>query len=114
MNNIQLSVVHRLPQSYRWSPGFVGIKVEPLPVDEVNVKSSLMGLKLLSHEDEAAWNVMQKLQQSLADMQIESTVIEWEGQACLFVDSEDESAVMCRLKTLGAAIAEKMTALYPF
>ncbi|OCQ52682.1 hypothetical protein Ppb6_02026 [Photorhabdus australis subsp. thailandensis] len=114
MNNIQLSVVHRLPQSYRWSPGLVGIKVEPLPVDEVNVKSSLMGLKLLSHEDAAAWNVMQKLQQSLADMQIGSTVIEWEGQPCLFVDSEDESAVMCRLKTLGAAIAEKITALYPF
>ncbi|KMW71880.1 hypothetical protein TI10_17290 [Photorhabdus luminescens subsp. luminescens] len=114
MNNIQLSVVHRLPQSYRWSPGFAGIKVEPLPVDEVNAESSLMGLKLLSHEDEAAWNVMQKLQQSLADMQIGSTVIELEGQPCLFINSEDESAVMCRLKTLGAAIAEKITALYPF
>ncbi|MCA6221977.1 MULTISPECIES: YejG family protein [Photorhabdus] len=114
MNNIQLSVVHRLPQSYRWSPGFAGIKVEPLPVDEVNAESSLMGLKLLSHEDGAAWNVMQKLQQSLADMQIGSTVIELEGQPCLFINSEDESAVMCRLKTLGAAIAEKITALYPF
>ncbi|MDE9567339.1 hypothetical protein KKI93_25965, partial [Xenorhabdus bovienii] len=42
-----------------------------------------------------------------------SAVIEWEEEPCLFFAKEDESAVMCRLKTLGAAIAENITALYP-
>ncbi|MCP6059969.1 hypothetical protein NL388_32420, partial [Klebsiella pneumoniae] len=31
MNTLQLSIVHRLPQSYRWSTGFAGSKVEPIP-----------------------------------------------------------------------------------
>ncbi|EDQ1117395.1 hypothetical protein GQV92_004465, partial [Salmonella enterica] len=27
MNTLQLSIVHRLPQNYRWSAGFAGSKV---------------------------------------------------------------------------------------
>ncbi|CDH05783.1 conserved hypothetical protein [Xenorhabdus bovienii str. oregonense] len=113
MDNIQLSVVHRLPQSYRWSSGFVGTKVEILPTEETDIENSLMGLKLLSHEGENAWVILHNLNQSIADMQILSAVIEWEGEPCLFFAKEDESAVICRLKTLGAAIAENITALYP-
>ncbi|SFN88311.1 YejG family protein [Xenorhabdus japonica] len=113
MNNIQLSVVHRLPQSYRWSSGFVGTKVEILPAEETDLRNSLMGLKLLSHEGEKAWEILQAINQSIADMQILSAVIEWGGEPCLFFAKEDESAVICRLKTLGAAIAENITALYP-
>ncbi|AOM40564.1 YejG family protein [Xenorhabdus hominickii] len=113
MNNIQLSVVHRLPQSYRWSSGFVGTKVEILSTEEADIVNSLMGLKLLSHEGEKARDILQTINQSIADMQILSAVIEWEGEPCLFFAKEDESAVICRLKTLGAAIAENITALYP-
>lgn len=113
MNNIQLSVVHRLPQSYRWSSGFVGTKVEILPTEETDIGNSLTGLKLLSHEGEKAQEILRTINQSIADMQILSAVIEWEGEPCLFFAKEDESAVMCRLKTLGAAIAENITALYP-
>ncbi|WP_340619267.1 YejG family protein [Xenorhabdus siamensis] len=113
MNNIQLSVVHRLPQSYRWSSGFVGTRVEILPEEEADIGSSLMGLKLLSHEGEHAWSILRDINQSISDMQIVSAVIEWEGEPCLFFAREDESAVICRLKTLGAAIAENITAFYP-
>ncbi|WP_237385205.1 YejG family protein [Xenorhabdus sp. Sc-CR9] len=113
MDNIQLSVVHRLPQSYRWSSGFVGSKVEILPTEGTDMKNSLTGLKLLSHEGEKARDIMHVINQSIADMQILSAVIEWEEEPCLFFAKEDESAVMCRLKTLGAAIAENITALYP-
>ncbi|MBA1845472.1 hypothetical protein G9H56_35895, partial [Escherichia coli] len=28
MTPLQLSIVHRLPQNYRWSAGFAGSKVE--------------------------------------------------------------------------------------
>ncbi|PHM45991.1 hypothetical protein Xmau_00383 [Xenorhabdus mauleonii] len=112
MNNIQLSVVHRLPQSYRWSSGFVGTKVEILPAEETDI-GSLTGLKLLSHEGEKARDILHVINQSIADLQILSAVIEWEGEPCLFFAKEDESAVICRLKTLGAAIAENITALYP-
>ncbi|MGQ7191430.1 hypothetical protein ACUODJ_59100, partial [Escherichia sp. HC-CC] len=31
MTSLQLSIVHRLPQNYRWSAGFAGSKVEPIP-----------------------------------------------------------------------------------
>jgi hypothetical protein len=113
VNNIQLSVVHRLPQSYRWSSGFVGTKVEILPEEETDQGSSLMGLELLSHEGEYAWSILRDINQSIADMQILSAVIEWEGQPRLFFALDDESAVICRLKTLGAAIAENVTAFYP-
>ncbi|MCC8367531.1 MULTISPECIES: YejG family protein [Xenorhabdus] len=113
MNNIQLSVVHRLPQSYRWSSGFVGTRVEILPEEEADIGNTLMGLKLLSHEGEHAWSILHDIHQSISDMQIISAVIEWEGEPCLFFAREDESAVICRLKTLGAAIAENITAFYP-
>ncbi|AYA39763.1 hypothetical protein HZS38_03695 [Xenorhabdus nematophila] len=113
MNNIQLSVVHRLPQSYRWSSGFVGTKVEVIPAEDTDTRNSLTGLKLLSHEGEKARDILHDINQSIADMQILSAVIEWEGESCLFFAKEDESAVMCRLKTLGAAIAENITAFYP-
>ncbi|OTA16187.1 hypothetical protein Xvie_02231 [Xenorhabdus vietnamensis] len=113
MNNIQLSVVHRLPQSYRWSSGSVGTKVEIVSAEEIDLRNNLMGLKLLSHEGEKAREILQAIHQSITDMQILSAVIEWEGEPCLFFAKEDESAVICRLKTLGAAIAENITALYP-
>ncbi|PHM33073.1 YejG family protein [Xenorhabdus innexi] len=113
MNNIQLSVVHRLPQSYRWSSGFVGTRVEILSEEETEIGNILMGLKLLSHEGEHAGRILHDIHQSISDMQIVSAVIEWEGEPCLFFAREDESAVICRLKTLGAAIAENITAFYP-
>ncbi|MFI0489653.1 MAG: YejG family protein [Yersinia sp. (in: enterobacteria)] len=114
MNNIQLSVVHRLPQSYRWSSGFIGVKVEPMPLATIDDTNDLMGLKLLSHDGDNAQIIMQRLHLSLQEIQVDSAIIDWEGEPCLFVHRKDESATMCRLKDVGVAIAETITALYPF
>ncbi|HHL2499507.1 TPA: YejG family protein [Yersinia enterocolitica] len=115
MNNIQLSVVHRLPQSYRWLSGFIGVKVEPMPLAAIDDSNNdLMGLKLLSHDGAHAQIIMQRLHLSLQEIQVDSAIVEWEGEPCLFVHRQDESATMCRLKDVGVAIAETMTALYPF
>ncbi|WP_424210291.1 hypothetical protein, partial [Campylobacter coli] len=40
--------------------------------------------------------------------------VEWEGEPCLFEQRSDESATTCRLKNVGAAIAEPLSAQYPF
>ncbi len=116
VNNNHFSVVHRLPQSYRWLSGFAGIKVEviPLPADEED--SNLIGLKLLSPEGESARQVLQGLNLSLREIQVESNIVECEGELCLFVKRDDESATMCRLKNIGTAIAESVSvsAIYPF
>lgn len=99
MENIQLSVVHRLPQSYRWLSGFTGVKVEPIPFNGIDEDNNLIGLKLLSHEGAEAWQVMQQLNLSLQEIQVDCAIVEWEGEPCLFVQRSDESATMCRLKT---------------
>lgn len=131
MNSFQLSIVHRLPQSYRWSSGLTGVQVEPIYLakttgaenTDVNNtvidnnaidNNSLIGLKLLSEEGEAAWQIMKRLNQSLQEMQVNCSVVELDGEPCLFVHLEDESAVMCRLKNVGVAIAEPIVAQYPF
>nr|WP_238485427.1 YejG family protein [Rahnella ecdela] len=114
VNNIQLSVVHRLPQSYRWLSGFAGIKVEPIPLPGNDEDNNLIGLKLLSHEGEFAWQVMHQLTNALEDIQVKAAIVEIDGEPCLFVHREDESATLCCLKNIGAAIAESVTALYPF
>ncbi|MBF1996553.1 YejG family protein [Serratia symbiotica] len=114
MVSIQLSVVHRLPQSYRWLPGFIGIKVEPIPLSGIDEDNCLIGLKLLSHEGTDAWRVMRQLNASLQEIQIDCAIVECEGEPCLFVQHSDESAAMCRLKNVGAAIAEQLRAHYPF
>ncbi|KAB7897571.1 hypothetical protein GA565_17150 [Rouxiella sp. S1S-2] len=115
MNNDHFSVVHRLPDTYRWLSGFAGIKVEaiPLPGDE---DSNLVGLKLLSPEGESARQILQGLNLSLREIQVESNIVECEGELCLFVKRDDESATMCRLKNIGTAIAESVSvsAIYPF
>ena len=131
MNSFQLSIVHRLPQSYRWSSGLTGVQVEPIylakttgaentdvnnTVIDNNVidNNSLICLKLLSEEGEAAWQIMKRLNQSLQEMQVNCSVVELDGEPCLFVHLEDESAAMCRLKNVGVAIAEPIVAQYPF
>ncbi|MBW7984658.1 YejG family protein [Enterobacillus tribolii] len=115
MNSFQLSIVHRLPQSYRWSSGFTGVKVEPVTaVTTADTDNNLIGLKLLSHEGAVARQIMRYLEQSLLEMQIDCFIVEYEGEPCLFVHLRDESAVMCRLKNVGVAIAEPVAAHYPF
>lgn len=114
MNNVQLSVVHRLPQSYRWSAGLAGGSVEPLELSGLTNDNDLIGLKLLSHDGELAWEIMLKLKAALADIQVDCAVVEWQGEPCLFVHRNDESATNCRLKNQGVAIAETFSAIHPF
>lgn len=65
---LQLSIVHRLPQSYRWSVGFAGSKVEPIPQNGQSNENSLVALKLLSPDGDSAWSVMHKLSQPSATL----------------------------------------------
>jgi hypothetical protein len=40
VNTLQLSIVHRLPQSYRWLAGFAGSRVEPIPQNGDDAKTA--------------------------------------------------------------------------
>jgi hypothetical protein len=114
VNTLQLSIVHRLPQSYRWSTGFAGSRVEPIPQNGNEDDNSLVALKLLSPDGDTAWPVMQKLSQALTDIELPSSVLECEGEPCLFVNMQDEFAATCRLKNFGVAIAEPFSGNNPF
>ncbi len=112
MTNLQVSVVHRLPQHYRWLHGFSGIKVEPIAASENDADNELIGLTLLSHEGDTAWQVMEELARSLVEIQVACSVVECEGQPCLFLHRNDECTSLCRLKNIGVAIAEPAAAPY--
>ncbi|QKJ87868.1 hypothetical protein PMPD1_2932 [Paramixta manurensis] len=103
---LPMSVVHRLPQYYRWSAGLAGSRVEPYTLSESGNENDLIGLKLLSHNGAPAWDVMAVLKAALADIQLECALLEWEGEPCLFVQRVDECAATGRLKNQGVAIAE--------
>ncbi|WP_240494271.1 hypothetical protein [Pantoea sp. 1.19] len=105
MTLLHLSVVQRLPQTWRVSadrPGFPVLALASASGDDY------IGLQLLGLEGALAWEVMQGLQQTLSEIQIACFVAEWLGQPCLFVHRSDESAANCRLKNLGVAIAESI------
>lgn len=114
MTTLPLSIVHRLPQNYQWLAGFAGLKVEPIPQNGQGVENSLVALKLLSPAGESAWLVMQKMSQALGDIQVPCSVLECEGEPCLFVNRQDEFAATCRLKNFGVAIAEPFSNNNPF
>lgn len=113
MTSLQLSIVHRLPQNYRWSAGFAGSKVEPIPQNGPCGDNSLVALKLLSPDGDNAWSVMYKLSQALSDIEVPCSVLECEGEPCLFVNRQDEFAATCRLKNFGVAIAEPFSNYNP-
>ncbi|MGP3592438.1 YejG family protein [Vagococcus sp. WN89Y] len=114
MKTLQLSIVHRLPQCYRWLDGFAGAKVEPIPQNGQPAEDGLVALKLLSPDGDKAWPVMHKLSQALSDIELPCSVLECEGEPCLFVNSRDEFAATCRLKNFGVAIAEPFSRQNPF
>jgi hypothetical protein len=49
-------------------------------------ENSLVALKLLSPDGESAWPVMHKLSQALSDIEVDCSVLECEGEPCLFVN----------------------------
>lgn len=109
LNILQLSMVHRLPQSYRWRAGFAGSCVEPIANNDNSYENQLVGLKLLGYDGEKIVLIMEKLSQALSDIDVASSVVECDGELCLFVNKQDEPAATCRLKNCGVAIAEPMT-----
>ena len=50
----------------------------------------------------------------LCDIEVDSSVVECEGEPCLFVNRQDEFAATCRLKNFGVAIAEPFSGNNPF
>lgn len=108
LDTLQHSVVHRLPQSYRWCAGHRGLVLEPLALNRLSSDDDLIGLRLLSHNGACAWDIMQKLEATLVDIQLKCSIVEWEGEPCLFVHRADESATTCRLKNFGVGIAEPL------
>ncbi|OBU02447.1 hypothetical protein [Morganella psychrotolerans] len=114
MNSNALSVVTRLPQHYRLSGHDTGQQVEALPETRVYGEESLRGLKLLSHGHKSTHDALCIIRAHLEGLQIDSVILIWEGEPCLFLRSADEGMALCALKTAGAAIAENISALYPF
>ncbi|EEG83747.1 hypothetical protein PROPEN_04516 [Proteus penneri ATCC 35198] len=84
MDNVQLSVVHKLPLSYRWLAGFAGTRVEILPENDAGKQNTLIGLKLLRHDGIRKGKRKLNLRQYLSNLHIDSVVIEWDGAPCLF------------------------------
>lgn len=111
---LQLSIIQRLPQNYRWMTGFTGSKVEPVFGEYTTTEDSLIGLKLLSNEGDKAWHIMNCLSLVLGDIDVSSAVVECDGEPCLFVDCQDELAATCRLKNCGIAIAEPVSEFSAF
>lgn len=110
-NTLLLAIIHRLPQRYRWTPGHSRARVELMPDSGLLSEYSLIGLKLLTDEGDKARLIMDKLRLALSDIDVESTVITYQGEPCLFVDHQNEHTATCRLKNCGVAIAEPVSML---
>ncbi len=102
---LQLSVVHRLPQHYRWSAEQIG-EIELLDSPSGTADEDLVALRLLSHEGALALDILQQLQETLAQIQLECKIARCEGSPCLLIRRIDESTASCCLKNHGVAIAE--------
>jgi len=104
---LQLSIVHRLPQRFRWASDHHSAidSDDPTPDEQ-----DFVALRLISHDGIPAWEILQQLKEVLADIQVDCKVAECEGQPCLFVLRRDESATNCCLKNQGVAIAETFIA----
>lgn len=114
MESIQLSVVHRLPQSYRWLSGFTGVKVEPLPFNGVDEDNNLIGLKLLSHEGTEA-RQGNATAQSVAAGDSGRLRDRRMGRGALPVRAaQRRERHHVPSENVGAAIAEPLSAQYPF
>ncbi|MCL9647555.1 hypothetical protein C1Y41_07985 [Pantoea sp. ICBG 1758] len=102
---LQLSVVHRLPQLYRWSADQLG-EIELLETTSGINDEDLVALRLLSHEGTLALDILQQLRETLAQIQVECKIARCEGHPCLLIQRINESAASCCLKNQGVAIAE--------
>ncbi len=80
MNTQQLSIVHRLPQSYRWLAGFAGSRVEPIPAKRRAEREQSRCPEIAEPDGEKAWPVMHKLSQALSDIEVDCSVLECEGE----------------------------------
>ncbi|HGJ5874051.1 MULTISPECIES: hypothetical protein [Arsenophonus] len=110
MGNFKLSVIHRLPQNYRWLTGHIGKKIEVMPDNISSSKSNiLIGFKVLCYEISDNLAVLKHLSSALDEIQIANDLLEWQGQICLFIRYEDEGLATCHFKTAGVAIAESIT-----
>lgn len=111
---MKLSVLQRLPQFYHWYADSTGTKVEPAVLPEIfneeSEKDNLIGLKLLGYSGPHSRQVMHKISQYLKGFDIENSVIDVDGEPCLFVNSFNEAIAICCLKNLGIAIAEYIPA----
>lgn len=110
MGNLKLSVIHRLPQNYRWLTGHTGKKIEVMPDNVSSSKSNiLIGFKVLCYDISDNLAVLKHLSSALDEIQIANDLLEWQGQICLFIRYEDEGLATCHFKTAGVAIAESIT-----
>jgi hypothetical protein len=100
---LQSSVVHRLPQRFRWASDHHSA-VET--TDGTSGEQDVIALRLISHDGGSAWEILHQLRDILAAIQVNCKVAECEGQPCLFIQRSDESATNCCLKNQGVAIAE--------
>lgn len=105
MSDNQLVIVHRLPEYYRWVDSGVGLSVESLSADDADSDDKLIGLRLISHRQECARQIMLVFSSNLKNIYVENEVSDVNGEPCLFVHSRDESTAIGHLKNIGVAVA---------
>lgn len=100
---LQHSIVHRLPQRFRWDSEF---RKAVIAEEGIGSDQDLIALRLISHDGLSARDILCQLRDVLAAIQVESKVAEYAGTPCLVIRPGDESAANCCLKNQGVAIAE--------
>ena len=105
MDKLPLPIIHRLPHLYHWSsdsPATLSIR----EASDVASPSDVIIFELLDWQGFQSQQMMLSLQEMLADIDTDSSVVEWQGGSCLLVASADEATVNCCLKNNGVAITE--------
>ncbi|HAH12078.1 MAG TPA: hypothetical protein DCL47_00905, partial [Pantoea agglomerans] len=86
---LQLSIVHRLPQHFRWaSDHHSAIAYDVTTLDEQH----FVALRLISHDGIPAWVMLRLLSEVLADIRVVCQEAEGDGEACLFIRRRAECA----------------------
>lgn len=98
-------IIHRLPYYYYWSSAAPEV-LDICHRAEIASRKNVIIFELPDQYGQDSLQVMRMLQQMLADIDIDSKVLEWQEGSRLLVASTDEATVNCCLKNNGVAITE--------
>lgn len=110
-DKVPLTMIYRLPQTFRWITGRSGGRVETCLESGIHHDSALVGLKVISGQG-SNMALLSQLCDLLAELRISTTLALWEEELCLFIAREDESVTLCHLKGYGVAVVENLAFVY--